>query len=628
MSFNKLEVLKNFKAIPSEAGLIESLKNDGHSLSEYFAELIDNSLDAKANEIKINILTTQLNANSKKPFVKRIVLGDNGTGFVSYKIEDALRIGQRKDGDKKIGRYGVGLKSAVFSMGECLTLLTKTKAGELTAYYWDRNNKTREDFGFSQVEINSELKGLYKKYAGDTGTVIVVDSIYSAVSNKLLNKHQKNPYSLSSDVGRIFHRKIEKQDVVITIDSKKVESNPLINKVSKTYVNQVLKNGDGALKLKFVLMDEVSPSETDRGTYVYLNDRLITLRPIQDKEFKFDHATFNHLRLELNISSWQAVSAENGLQVNNQKNGIQIGGKIKEEINSLIYPHIKEYRDSKTNSNSNKEDTSLTEEKESNQKTTSKKEKSWLELSKHCLLKPGATISAKEQKTILENKNSTDYEHQPRLLNKFDSSEDLPKTLKSKGVVPIAKSNSEMVFVKIDDVFMNISKLNKKNIQEFHVKKQNTKILKSLSIADITSEKKALNFCYHYGLFHEAFKEEELYRTVEGMERVNSMNIKIGNENIKVEGVQIETDAGFEGKSLHLIEAKMIDDHMEDISIRQLIYPHSHYELKMYGSKLEVKSWLFLFYKEEKIVRLIPVNINTAKGQYSLGKEEKVFQLK
>lgn len=625
------KILQRFTAIPNEDGLIEGFQNDGHSLPECFAELIDNAIDAKADRIKIKQINSQVSPNSKKTQISRLIIGDNGTGVVGYKLTQALTIGDRHPGVKKIGRYGFGLKTAGFNLGNSLIILTKTKAGELEAYQWDREDTSRSDFDFFQIEITSEFQRIFNSITKDTGTVIIIDNIHPEVSRKLTNPQAHHRVNLLTDLGTIFHKNLEKQQIQIEIDNRTLKPRSLFDQVDKTLVNKTLSCAP-QIRIKFHHLDEIEPSESSRGIYVYLRDRLLNLAPIQDADFKFHHATFNHLRLEIIIPSWEAVNEALGLKINNQKNGLHLSGPIKDEISEIIYPFIKEIRE-KVNAQAPQLQVVPTVEDFSEDSgptlSGSNLNNSWRELSKFLPMKEGTIISAKEQKQLLENKTAANYIKEPRLLNKFDSSAKLPAILKKKKLAPMPISNKEVMLVSTDTAYLKITPLKKSKAVNFNLAQQGQPALKTLSLGDITSEKKALNFCLYHGILNQALDEKNLIRTVEGMERTNKLNIQLGKKTMVFDGVQIETDAGYEGAALHLIEAKMISgSEMTDIHLRQVILPHAHYCQKMYPSKMEVKSWLFLWYSEKHIVRLIPVKINTVSGEYELlTKEEKVYQL-
>lgn len=623
---NQVNTLNTFVCLPKESGLREAYKNDGHKVSDCFAELIDNALDAKASVINIHYATSQASPRSKKQEVSRIIISDNGTGIVGYKLKEALTIGEGSvNQPRKIGKFGIGLKSASFNLGERLYVLTKTKQGKIEEYLWDNTSTTRVDFSIQQIEPLAEHTSVFKKDCGESGTVIVIEKISPKSSSSILNTQR-----LEKDLGLIYHKLLDSDKLALKVNKKNISPVKLINKKLTTHLNFTpLKKTNSDIKLHFVEIDGIA-SENERGIYLYFKNRLINTKPIQDRDFRFDHAEFNHLRLEIYVSTWSAISDD--LCINNQKNGLEISGAVKEEIKKLLEPGIKAYKDKKDKIRSNTEKEknknladSLGQEKFIPAKTSSNFDRSWDLIDSEKNLKEGMTISASEQKKILEGCNPTTYLLEPRNLNKIDSSNKLPTVLKEKKIAPFPTANGDMTFVKIKDLFIKIPKLNPKNISTFDISKSGADFdLKSLTIEDLSSEKKLINFAHHYKLFHKAFKETRLSRTVEGMERVNKIDIKIGSQTLHLDGVQMECDAGFEGKELYLIEAKITESEVGDINIKQLIIPHAHYEKQLYNKKIKVNSSLLLWNKETKILRLIPASLNAISGVYELREEEEL----
>ena len=100
------------KEIPPNANsLIMSMRSLGYSLNNAVADIIDNSISAKAT--KIDIICSW---DNQEPFVE---IKDNGIGMTSEELEEAMRLGSKNplhERDKEdLGRFGLGLKTASFS---------------------------------------------------------------------------------------------------------------------------------------------------------------------------------------------------------------------------------------------------------------------------------------------------------------------------------------------------------------------------------------------------------------------------------------------------------------------------------------------------------------------------------
>ena len=110
------------EAPPNPSALIESMRDIGYSLGTALADLIDNSLTAGAETIRIF-------ADTSGPAL-RVGIHDDGAGMNEASLLDAMRLGARSPLEERersdLGRFGLGLKTASFSQCRVLTVVTKT----------------------------------------------------------------------------------------------------------------------------------------------------------------------------------------------------------------------------------------------------------------------------------------------------------------------------------------------------------------------------------------------------------------------------------------------------------------------------------------------------------------------
>jgi len=116
---------------PSASILMESTRAIGYTIESALADVIDNSITAKAKNIEI--ICNGFGA----PY---ICVLDDGTGMDHETLIEAMRYGStnplknRKKED--MGRYGLGMKTASLSQCRCLTVVSKCNE-ELNACRWD-----------------------------------------------------------------------------------------------------------------------------------------------------------------------------------------------------------------------------------------------------------------------------------------------------------------------------------------------------------------------------------------------------------------------------------------------------------------------------------------------------------
>ena len=108
---------------PRADSLLESSRSYGYDLKTALADIIDNSITAKAKNIWI------LHDWNEKDSV--IAILDDGNGMSEKELREAMRLGSvspsedRETGD--LGRFGLGLKTASLSQCRRLTVSTKMK---------------------------------------------------------------------------------------------------------------------------------------------------------------------------------------------------------------------------------------------------------------------------------------------------------------------------------------------------------------------------------------------------------------------------------------------------------------------------------------------------------------------
>ena len=94
--------MSSWKDSSLPSALLESLRSIGYTLDTALADIIDNSITAKAESISIRFLW-----NNGKPW---IAVCDNGFGMPLEKLIEAMRFGFRSPGAERdsedLGRFG------------------------------------------------------------------------------------------------------------------------------------------------------------------------------------------------------------------------------------------------------------------------------------------------------------------------------------------------------------------------------------------------------------------------------------------------------------------------------------------------------------------------------------------
>ena len=119
-----LQFKANKENLPNPAKLLDSLRSTGYDNYNAIMDIVDNSIDAEAKNIWIDITGKDENFT--------ILIADDGKGMSFDILDQALKLGSEteKDIDSDLGRFGMGLSTATLSICKRTIVLTKTKNGE------------------------------------------------------------------------------------------------------------------------------------------------------------------------------------------------------------------------------------------------------------------------------------------------------------------------------------------------------------------------------------------------------------------------------------------------------------------------------------------------------------------
>ncbi len=276
--------------VPFAPSLIESMRSLGYSFSSAIADLIDNSISAKADEISI------VSEPSADPWM---VIFDNGCGMSKDELYEAMRYGSKNPLDKRksddLGRFGLGLKSASLSQCRRLVVVSK-KDNVISAYSWDLDYVIEKGAWVLKCFSDEEIKEYVYVEMLDkvsTGTYILLENFDRVKESTadLNTTFNKNLNEMENHIALVFHRfieegltikvngiKIEGRDPFLSMHpatQKKRESSFYINNEKITLKPFVLPH---LSKLKQEDLDKLGGKErirNEQGFYVYRNKRLI-----------------------------------------------------------------------------------------------------------------------------------------------------------------------------------------------------------------------------------------------------------------------------------------------------------------------------------------------------------------
>lgn len=281
---------------PYAPAFIESMRAVGYSLESAIADLIDNSISARATSISVQFRTFD------NPYVAII---DNGEGMTGKELTEAMRHGGRSPLDVRsphdLGRFGLGLKTASLSQCRKLTVIS-LKNGKLSARCWDLDLvDKRKAWILSVPDSDAEIRPLPhvdELLQQKRGTVVLWEdldrlaageaSVESALDTKM--DHVREHLAVT------FHRYLTGEPGIIKL-SIDINNNPVLpldvflasHKATQPLYEEVFSVHGHEIRVQPYILPHISKLSAEelrlaggeeglrrnQGFYVYRNRRLI-----------------------------------------------------------------------------------------------------------------------------------------------------------------------------------------------------------------------------------------------------------------------------------------------------------------------------------------------------------------
>lgn len=156
-----------------------SLRESGYTIAAALGEVIDNSIEADANNISVHLREVPL--RGKRTAVDRITVIDDGDGMDDEVLHHYLQLGYstRYMSEKTIGKFGVGAKLAALNFGKRIDVWTRTRvAGQIRHVSFSLDDALESERRGEQVVLNppddaplpADLADLFPN---ESGTVVV-----------------------------------------------------------------------------------------------------------------------------------------------------------------------------------------------------------------------------------------------------------------------------------------------------------------------------------------------------------------------------------------------------------------------------------------------------------------------
>ena len=338
---------------PHAKMLLVALRSVGYTNETAIADILDNSISGAATEIELYFDWDN----------RRIIIADNGFGMDYQELMDAMEIGSADPNEMRpsedLGRFGLGMKTASFSMAKKLLVISK-KNSTISNAEWNLNTVASEDkweiseYDESEISMILESIDTYTQYNNwKQGTLIIILELDRLIDETNIEKSKKNFYkmirNIKSHIAITFHRFMEEDALKISVNGNKLEAwNPFWIKSPATMelAREELFDGKNEVVVEPYILPHKSKYNSEeefkeaagvkdwrghQGFYVYRNRRLLVYGTWFGK-FKKEPA-YNLARIKLDMSA----DSDFEWDIDIKKSKATLPVAIEEQITQIAY---------------------------------------------------------------------------------------------------------------------------------------------------------------------------------------------------------------------------------------------------------------------------------------------------
>ena len=171
--------MSEFKELDINADRIcEAISKIGYNPSSAILDIVDNSFVADAKHITIQLFIKEGMTLNKSQNIDKIQIIDNGNGMNDEGIQKALELGSNVSySANSLSKYGLGLKSAGFSLGRRIEVVSKEKNKAVSKkYFLDRDEiLAKGKFGYLTENPSENQLQNFENY--ESGTIITITNL-------------------------------------------------------------------------------------------------------------------------------------------------------------------------------------------------------------------------------------------------------------------------------------------------------------------------------------------------------------------------------------------------------------------------------------------------------------------
>ena len=279
---------------PYAPTLMESTRAIGYSIEAAIADIIDNSVTAKAGRVDIDFF----------PIGEAYIsILDDGCGMSEERLISAMQYGSKDPLDEReeydLGRYGLGMKTASLSQCRILTVITKQN-GVVSGVQWNLDHVKKAESWSLIVLDDAEFNNYpsYDKLASlENGTLVIWQDLdkFAIGENDIAEAFSRKMMLIREHLSLVFHRYLSGEQGLKKLDIRMNElsidpHDPFLSKKSTQLMDEetIVVRGS-KVKVKPYILPHVSKLtqkelkalggkeglRKQQGFYVYRNKRLL-----------------------------------------------------------------------------------------------------------------------------------------------------------------------------------------------------------------------------------------------------------------------------------------------------------------------------------------------------------------
>lgn len=310
---------------------LQSLRNSDFDTLSSMGEVIDNSLQANAKNVRIRLQKVQLRKN--KYDITEIAFADDGDGMSIDTLAKCLQLGfsDRYNDRKGIGRFGVGMTLGAITQCTRIEVYSKPRGGGWNSTYIDLDEMQDEEDAIIQPPKSAEIPREYADLMEDYGTLVIW---------KNLDREDANIEDMKIWIGRTYRKFIGKEIVHEENDVSGIIENPDLRHI-------FLDDGDtneeiSALDPLYVTKTKYNDTTTGVEAPVVLEEIVSKIDPPPAKSTEPNKIT---IRMSLVPKDWR-LKPGTGISTENRKRHLpdNEGVSILRNNREVFYGHIPYYK--------------------------------------------------------------------------------------------------------------------------------------------------------------------------------------------------------------------------------------------------------------------------------------------